>query len=145
MRVLLFAVVLALLPVDTFAQQGMAITPPLRAAELVADCMTEKMGNALLRPAWVEERESNYRVVTALRGQPEASRNVQSPPPATDTFAWADFYYYEDLSQAPPDNYIYDRRVGYGEKGYTWRNGGYQWFGVEGPVHTCLVGALGLW
>ena len=140
---IVLVVAMMLSPSRAFAQRG--TLPPLDVAESVADCMTGRMPDAITRPAWVEHGPVGYRVVIALRGQPGANRDVQSPPPAADALAWLDLARYDDPAVPSGEvNGISEWIADGGSATYVPRMDGYVWLRVIGDGRYCLDGALGV-
>lgn len=145
MRALLLAVLvgLAMLPGEVRAEPR--IPSPLAVAEDTARCVNDKLAPSLSRPVWVEDWATNYRVVVPLKGQPDANRDVQSPPPAEDRLAWLDLYRIDDARNVPADlNGISDFTITGGEWAYVGQTGGYFWLAVVTTSKRCVSGGLGL-
>ena len=136
LTLLLFAVPAA----PTHAQEH----EPRRVAIAVAECFSATMRDGLTGPAWIEEQVDGWRVVVPLRGQPEANRAVQSPPPDQDVLAWFDLRRYDDESQLPEDwNPILPYRVNTGSGIYIVDGGGYGWLRPRRVSQLCLEATTG--
>ena len=117
---------------------------PRRVAIAVAECFSATMRDGLTGPAWIEEQVDGWRVVVPLRGQPDANRAVQSPPPDADVLAWFDLRRYDDESRLPEDwNPILPYRVNTSTGIYIVDGGGYGWLRPRRVSQLCLEATTG--
>jgi hypothetical protein len=142
---LLVAVCLAgLMPESAAAQRPRA---PDRLIGAVGDCLTGELGDALTEPAFSEELPEGWRIVLALRGQPEmASQGLQSPPPLEDTVTAVDIY--QILPGEPVPDFI-DNMSAFlmvnqrDNQRYAVEVAGYFWLRVRSSANTCIERSTG--
>ncbi len=115
-----------------------------RVAVAVAECFSATMRDGITQPAWVEELSDGWRVVVPLRGQPEANRMAQSPPPDADVLAWFDLRRYDDEASLPADwNPILPYRVNASAGIFIVDGGGYYWLRPRRVSQLCLEATTG--
>ena len=136
----LILILLAIPAVPTHAQAR----EPQQVAVAVAECFSATMRDGLTGPAWIEEQADAWRVVIPLRGQPDANREVQSPPPDADALAWFDLRRYDDEARLPEDwNPILPYRVNTSSGIYIVDGGGYGWLRPRRVSQLCLEATTG--
>ena len=141
----------AVVAVVAFATLALSAAPiqaqerePRLVAVAVAECFSATMRDGLTGPAWIEERADGWRVVVPLRGQPEANREVQSPPPDADVLTWFDLRRYDDAGSLPEDwNPILPYRVNTSAGIYIVDGGGYGWLRPRRVSQLCLEATTG--
>lgn len=123
--------------------EAQVLQDPRRVAFAVAECFTATMPDEITGPAYIERAGSAWRVVVPLKGQPEANREVQSPPPAEDTLASLDLEVYPNDASLPGDlNPISPFRVNTSAGTiYVVRHGGYFSFRTNGVGRSCVEAA----
>ena len=132
--------ILLAIPARTHAQAR----EPRQVAVAVAECFSATMRDGLTGPAWIEEQADAWRVVVPLRGQPDANREVQSPPPDVDALAWFDLRRYDDEARLPEDwNPILPYRVNTSSGIYIVDGGGYGWLRPRRVSQLCLEATTG--
>jgi hypothetical protein len=113
-----------------------------------ANCLTVMMGGdgqggELTGPVSVEASGGGWRMTLPLRGQPFANREVQSPPPASDSLSWYDVTFYANEGELPADRDVMTDRTFRTSSGVasTWnirQAGGYYWLGANALVGRCF-------